>query len=211
MMVDKLLQRISEVVALQSNVVKKRISEFEDIQKQNNDVWFKELIFCILAANTSSKMASRVVDEVDFKKFIASDLDDLKKELKKVSCRFYNKRSEYIFEARKYYNLKDILILLSNDDKRDWLVENIKGIGLKESSHFLRNIGYFDFAILDKHIRSILFKFSYIDENLMTKSLTKKNYLEIESKLKKIADYFKITQGELDLYLWYMKTGVVLK
>ncbi|GAJ17855.1 unnamed protein product, partial [marine sediment metagenome] len=40
-------------------------------------------------------------------------------------------------------------IINSNIDEiklREWVVKNFKGLGYKEASHFLRNIGYKNFA-----------------------------------------------------------------
>ena len=90
---------------------------------------------------------------------------------------------------------------------REWLAENIKGIGMKESSHFLRNIGY-DIAIIDFHILDILKRSGIIKRGI---ELNKNSYIEIENKLKIIAKSAKLTMAELDLYLWYMETGKVLK
>jgi N-glycosylase/DNA lyase len=41
--------------------------------------------------------------------------------------------------------------------------------------------------------------------------MTKKRYLEIEAVLKKIAEKLDMSLAELDLYLWYLETGKVLK
>jgi len=84
------------------------------------------------------------------------------------------------------------------------LVENIKGIGLKESSHFLRNLGFENFAIVDRHVLKILKEREVIDK--IPKTLTKKRYLEIEEKLKNIAKSLNLNLAELDLYLFYLDT-----
>jgi len=41
--------------------------------------------------------------------------------------------------------------------------------------------------------------------------MSKKKYLEIEKQLEKIAGEVNMNLAELDFYLWYMKTGKVLK
>jgi N-glycosylase/DNA lyase len=81
-------------------------------------------------------------------------------------------------------------------------------LGYKEASHFLRNIGFMDVAIIDRHILNILVEYGLIKR---PKTLSKKNYLEIEKKLEKLAKKTRMSLGELDFYLWYMKTGKVLK
>lgn len=193
-------------------LIKQRVKEFNKINKGTNEEWFHELVFCLLAANTSSKMASRVTENISTKDFLTLPIDKLKIKLQEQSCRFFNKRAEYIIKARKNNKLKDILSKFPNNfEKREWLVENIKGVGMKEASHFLRNTGHYDLAILDKHVKNILFEHKYISETLRSKALTKVKYLEIEEILSEIASELNLTQGELDFYLWAMKTGEVLK
>ena len=73
-----------------------------------------------------------------------------------------------------------LLLEFSKDNKkiRQWLVDNIKGLGYKEASHLLRNIGYRNLAILDRHILRNLQKLKII--NIIPKNLNKNNYLSIE-------------------------------
>ena len=92
---------------------------------------------------------------------------------------------------------------------RNYLVENVKGIGWKEASHFLRNVGHRDLAILDRHILKNLVKLNVVKE--VPKSLTPKVYFEIEEKFKKFSNEIKIPIDELDLLFWSMETGEVFK
>ena len=92
---------------------------------------------------------------------------------------------------------------------REGLVENIKGLSYKESSHFLRNIGFFKFAILDKHILRTLKENKLIPK--IPNQMNKNNYLLFEKILSRLSIRLKLSQGELDLYLWYLKTGKILK
>jgi len=123
--------------------------------------------------------------------------------LRSLGHRFYSKRAEYIVEARKFRNIKDVVTSMEPFAAREWLVENVKGIGYKEASHFLRNVGYFEFAILDRHVLRVLEENNIIEA---PRTLTRKRYLEIESEVKKLAETLKMTPGELDLYLWFLKT-----
>ena len=88
-------------------------------------------------------------------------------------------------------------------------MKNIKGLGYKEASHFMRNVGYNNLAILDRHILNLMLEQGYL--RAKPKTLTRKTYFEIEQKFKKIADGLRMSMAELDLYMWYMKTGEVLK
>ena len=180
-------------------VIDNRISEFKELGKKDKNNLFKELCFCLMTANFNAKRAIEIQEKIG-NGFIDFSLEELKDSLKKLGHRFPNARANYIYEARQH---KDSLIL-----ERDWLVKNIKGLGLKESSHFLRNIGFQDFAIIDFHIIDILVENKIIEK---PKNLNKKNYLEIENKLKGLADELNLTLSELDLYLWYMETDTILK
>jgi N-glycosylase/DNA lyase len=137
------------------------------------------------------------------------ECSDLQLELKKIGYRFPNIRAKYINETQKQKNiLPEILKQLYGESLRNWLVKNIKGIGYKEASHFLRNIGYDNYAIIDFHIIDILTNYGYIQK---PKTITKKRYLEIEQQLKQIAQTCNLTLAQLDFYLWYLETGKILK
>ena len=120
--------------------------------------------------------------------------------------------------ARQHKNELNKLLNKDTNEKikREWIVKNIKGLGMKESSHFLRNIGYNNVAILDFHVIDLLVE-NKITKRLKTstgkatKTLTPKRYLEIEKKLEQLCKKTNLNQSELDLYLWYMETGKVLK
>jgi N-glycosylase/DNA lyase len=80
---------------------------------------------------------------------------------------------------------------------------------MKEASHFLRNVGHKDLAILDRHILNLMFDRGYLLER--PKTLTPKQYLAVEETFNMIAENLEMSSAELDLYMWYMKTGIVLK
>ena len=135
--------------------------------------------------------------------------EELSNKLSEMGHRFPNCRAKYISDSSKYnQHIKDIICSTKDKELREWLVENIKGLGYKESSHFLRNIGFDNLAIIDFHIIDVLVAYNIIKK---PKSLTKKKYLEIENTLRKIAKETNLSLAELDLYLWYMETGKILK
>ncbi len=188
-------------------LVDKRIRDFEMTGKQGIKRIFSELCFCILTANYSALGGIEIQREIG-DKFLTLSEKELSEELKKLGHRFPNKRAEFIVEARKKLPLIEEALKLPELKLREWLVKNIKGIGYKEASHFMRNIGYKNAAIIDFHIIDLLVREGIIKK---PKTLTKKKYLEVESELKKIADKTGLNLAELDLYLWYMETGKILK
>lgn len=192
-------------------IIDNRMNEFSKLGKQSSNEIFKELCFCFLTANFSAEGGIRIQKEIN-DKFLSSSEFELAEELKKLGHRFPNARANYISEAQKHKdNIKETLNSFQNEQNlRKWIVDNIKGLGFKEASHFLRNIGYRNLAIIDFHIVDLLVRQGLI-EPLKSKSLTPKKYLEIENVLKEIAEKTNTNLGELDLYLWYEETGKILK
>ncbi|MBI2647419.1 N-glycosylase [Candidatus Woesearchaeota archaeon] len=177
---------------------------------------FEELAFCIFTANTSAEMGLKAVDAVR-NVLINGTADDMTRRLEGI-YRFNNLRPEFIVHTRNYlknslnFRLKTEINSFENrDELRDFFALNkeIKGIGMKEASHFLRNIGFRGYAILDKHIINSLHEFGILKTNDRPKN--KKEYLEIEEKFKGFSDNIGIDMDELDLLLWSRKNGRILK
>lgn len=186
-----------------------KIREFSKIKDQTLDKIFGELCFCIMTANCSAKKCIEVQAKIGVG-FQNLAEEDLSQKLKMYGYRFPNIRARYIVKAREFQKELKEKVNENNNLKelREWVVKNIKGIGYKEASHFLRNIGYTGFAIIDFHVIDLLVKFKLIEK---PKTLTKTKYLEIEALLSKIAEKLNLNLGELDLFMWYLETGKVLK
>lgn len=132
--------------------------------------------------------------------------------------RYPNARARYVAASRDFLRehcgLQLRKKLESFDcrlERRDWLVleKGIKGLGYKEASHYLRNIGFKGYAILDKHVLNCLAELKIIDEPKPPN--TRSKYLRIEEKLRQLTEMTRIDFDEIDLVLWSMKTGVILK
>ncbi len=176
---------------------------------------FEELAFCILAANTSAEMGMKTVDKLRHMMRRASPAEMTA--AIRGSYRFINLRPEYIVHSRTYLQQLEVPLhelVGSFEDKhelRDFLADNtgIKGIGYKEASHFLRNVGIGGFAILDKHIVNTMHEFGIVPTNKTPSS--RKQYFELEQKYLEFSDKLGIHPDELDLLLWSRKTGKILK
>jgi len=193
-------------------VVSKRLKEFGEKNSAGNNEWFSELCFCILTANSKAKTAIIIQNELGCKGFLEKSQDELSKIISRNKHRFSNMKSKYLVKAREYKDIQPIirgLIFKGQKEVRNHLADNVTGIGLKEASHFLRNIGFFELAILDRHILALLKEHGYIDE--IPKPVTKKKYFEIENVFQSLAKELGMSSAELDLYMWYMRTGEVLK
>jgi len=206
-----------EVERLRANqevrsTVEGRMGEFVEVHGRGSHAWFEELVYCLLTANSSARLGQLCVDALcDCGALLEGTLEEVVEVLRLQGHRFYNKRAEYIVGARRLASTLKATVTGFDEvgEARAWLVENVKGLGWKEASHFLRNVGYFDVAIIDRHILSNLREHGVIPDN--KKGLTKRRYLEYEGILRRMADDLGMSLGELDLYLWYRKTGKVLK
>lgn len=198
----ELIKLINELKASPiNNIVNTRIKEFSAIPSDFNSL-FRELSFCILTAGTSAELGLKTITHLGDTLF-KGNYQDIQKKLKEI-YRFHTIRAKYLHDARDSFKKLN----LNSPNIRDELVKNIKGLGMKEASHFLRNIGFKDYAIIDFHIIDILTKYGLIEK---PKTLTRNKYLEIENVLKELAKKVNLNLAELDLYLWYNETGKVLK
>lgn len=209
-----LIRIVKELVADSSlsSVVEDRVKEFQCVKTQDSRAWFEEMVFCILTANSKAEIGLKCVDALKRRNLILNGSQEaVAKTLKEIHHRFALRRAEYIVLARERLDAlkEEVLSFGSSMTARAWLVNEFMGIGWKESSHFLRNVGFLDLAILDRHVLKIMAEHTLIKEQ--TKSLTRKKYLEYESILRKFSCKVDIPLGKLDLYLWYLKTGKILK
>ena len=214
---EKSYHHLKQAYIEKKPAISKRLSDFRKILEEADDnQLFEELAFCICTAGASAKMGIKSVDAM--KNILPNGgLNTLRKRLDGVH-RFPNVRPAYIVHTREYlkkeHGFKIRELLLSFDDpidRRDFLAKNnnIKGIGYKEASHFLRNIGFSGYGILDKHILNTLYEFKVI--NNPKPPSTRDKYLYTEEKLKGLAEILEIHMDELDLLLWSEKTGEILK
>ncbi len=205
---------INEINYLKQNTqlnrtIKKTIHSFKQYKHNaTNNELFSELCYCILTANCQAQTCLTIQKTFSIP-FATATKNQIKTHLKKHHYRFPNIRTEFIIEAQQYKdNLKKILNTYQKSKRREWFIDHIKGLGMKEASHYLRNIGYDNYAIIDTHILSILQSYEIIKK---PKTITKKRYLQIEQKLQQIANKTDLTLASLDLYLWYMQKGLILK
>ncbi|HEX8708364.1 MAG TPA: N-glycosylase/DNA lyase [Pyrinomonadaceae bacterium] len=194
-----------------------RLAEFREVWRAGSDerLW-EELVYCIFTAGASARMGLRSVEAV---RHLLRDggHSELSQALTGVH-RYPVSRTGYIVVTRDYLRqdcalrLRERLESFTDPlERRDWLARErrIKGLGYKEASHYLRNIGLSGYAILDKHILRSLAELGIIESP--QPPTTRTRYLETEERLRRFARDVRIDFDELDLVLWSMKTGEVLK
>jgi N-glycosylase/DNA lyase len=190
-----------------------RKKEFKRIGRCKKYV-FRELCFCILTPQAKAEKCWSAVKELFRRGFPTKTLSlrEVRKILKH-NVRFYQKKASYLVSAAKNFdNLWEVLNKKAMDGfaVREEIIKAIKGVGYKEASHFLRNIGHSSqLAILDRHILKNLRAFGIIKE--VPKNLTKKTYLKIEEKMIKFSKKVGIPVVDLDLLLWAKEAGYVFK
>jgi len=202
-------ERISQFKSLkEKGITKFSFKPFLKIEPYDADI-FSEGCFCILTANSSATMGIKIQKEVGIEGFHNYDIDKLYEIIRKNGHRFAMQRAERIVKLRDKKTLLENLAKEKNGKfAREILVKEVHGYGYKEASHFLRNIGFDDVAIIDRHISRFLFEKGLVKPR---KTITKKVYLECEEALEKISQDFGLTQAKLDLYIFYIKTKKVLK
>ncbi|HSU26549.1 MAG TPA: N-glycosylase/DNA lyase [Pyrinomonadaceae bacterium] len=197
--------------------IRRRLSDFEAVWRKGSDrdLW-EEMVFCFFTGGCSARMGLRSVEAVR-SILLTGTREEFVAALRGVH-RYPNERARYIEESRNFL-LTDCDLRLrqrlagfaDRNERRDWLVKEkgIKGLGYKEASHFLRNIGFTGYAILDKHVLRSMAELKIIDDPKPPNSGSR--YLTVEERLKSLASTLGIDFDELDLVLWSMKTGEILK
>ena len=194
-----------------------RLAEFRELKDRGSEEdIFKELVFCLLTPQSRAELCWTAVENLAKRNLLLTgDRESIANSL--TGVRFKATKAQYIVEARRKFVVNGEIRLKSrlcgfNDvsDARDWLVREVRGIGYKEASHLLRNIGLgTDLAILDRHILKNLKLLGVIEET--PASLSRRRYLELERALKHFSERIHIPLSHMDFVLWYKETGIVFK
>ncbi len=205
-------ERLRSSYLKRKDLISARLREFKEVfEKGDDNRIFEELAFCLLTSAVGPRMGQKSIDAIR-DVLIQGNEEDIYEKL--LNVHKYPEKASFVVLARDYlkkefdFKLKDLILSIEDPlERRDFfaLNKNIKGIGLVQASHFLRNIGFTGYAILDKNIVLSLYQFGVIDSP--KPPTTRRKYLEIEGKLKEFAKELEIGVDELDLLLWSEKTG----
>ena len=196
-------------------------------EMSENELW-QELCLCILSSNVPYELARSaffqllrkgylqlrwIVSAPDSQEMIANELAKPLYSPKRLNgsyrrYRFPNVRSKNICQAANIVSsdkdwLSELLATSSSEEEvRDFLVANIPGLGLKQASHFLRNIKFSQqLAIIDSHVRSFLVRVGAAVES-DAKAITPKDYLRLESRLQEICSKYGLNISIADMAIW---------
>jgi len=234
------INQFKKLYRIKKKEIISRLKEFEKIWSDKNDEEiFTELAFCILTPQSRAKLCWDAIVKLREKDLLLKgNAEQIRQGLSGV--RFKNKKAKYIVKARKLFmtqnrikaipshhplvkggrgdfkvnnnvSLKPILSkFVDVYECRDWLEKNINGLGYKEASHFLRNIGFGEkIAILDRHILRNLKEIGIIEE--IPKYLNRSGYSRIEKNMIEFSKQINIPPSHLDLLLWSKETGEIFK
>jgi N-glycosylase/DNA lyase len=205
----KALLQLHKLHGERREAIRKRLKDFSRVLPSQ---YFYELAYCILTPQSSAVNATKAVERLQANSFFEMPFDPEPILFQKdFYIRFHRTKARLLLRLRESF--PDILHALSDSRPtivlREWLVEHVYGFGYKEASHFLRNTGHRDLAILDRHILKNLKRFGAI--RTIPKTLTRKRYLELENQFHRFANTVGIPLDELDLLFWSMETGEILK
>jgi N-glycosylase/DNA lyase len=203
-------------------------SEKQKIELKNETELWLELIFSILSSRVKYEQVKATFQNlkkseiISSPKQIISSNTNIKKiesilkmpvtysynEKKYFSCfPFSPQRSRYIYQsAKNIYETTSISDLLlkseSANDARKNLMSKCLGLGPKQASMYLNNIGYsHHFAVLDTHILAYLNIIQLLKEKFVSVSNLKK-YESIEIMYFNYAKSFSVNLLKLDLAIW---------
>jgi N-glycosylase/DNA lyase len=208
----KLKNEIIEHYELKKFEIQKRLKEFEDVKREN---YFYELCFCICTPQSKAVNAFIVQNRLMKLNFEQKNIEEseLVEILRKPEnyIRFHNQKAKRLLELKKDWTNIELIINsdLDNFNKRNTIAKRVKGIGFKEASHFLRNIGFKGLGILDRHILRLLVENEVYSE--IPNILTEKRYLEVEKSFISYSNLIGIDIDELDLVFWSFINGEIIK
>ena len=207
---ETLIAELQLLHAARRRAIRSRLGEFRRVRQSG---YFFELLYCLLTPQTSAESAGKAVEELQRLSFQSREIDPEPILRNRTSyIRFHKTKSQHLLRLKDQFPV--VVEFLSEErpapELRQWLVDNVMGLGYKEATHFLRNVGRNDgLAILDRHILRNLRRYGAIRS--VPKSLSRKHYLSIERQFMRFAEKTGIPLDELDLLFWSMETGVIRK
>ena len=179
--------------------IKSRLTDFKNLPAEKQ---FEEFQFCLL---TPQSNAQRCWQAVEFITKLKNPTHEQVLEILSKKTRFHNTKAKRILNAKETWKKIQPLFTQKNTvELRNQISKEVNGYGLKEASHFLRNIGLSNnqIAILDRHIL----------RNLKVEKIkSQKHYLEVEQQFLNHAKSINILPDELDLLWWSQENGEIFK
>ncbi len=200
--------------------IRQRLNEFAAVPQEE---WFYETAFCLLTPQSKAVHADAVIrtlKERGFRDGPFDPVDTLRDPNHYI--RFHRVKADRLLWLQQHWlEIEPILAdarhhagqdhagHLRCRERRDALAGSINGMGLKEASHVLRNIGCRGLAIIDRHLLRCLEACGVIPDRSV--SMTARRYHEIEIAFAAFSSKVGIEMDELDLLFWSEISGLLLK
>jgi len=190
--------------------IRARLCEFETVLPKDR---FYELCFCLLTPQSSAVHANAVVESLKCVHY-QEDGQDVLHLLRQPNqyIRFHNTKHARLIKARRQWPAIAAIVDrydISPVERRDLIAQTVDGFGLKESSHFLRNIGVRGLAILDRHLLTNLVRCGVYGEVPSVSTISR--YKSVEKQFIEYCLDIGIDIDEVDLLFWCAQTGFILK
>ena len=190
----------------------KHMDKVFDISRFSDENIFYMLTFCILVPAGKATRCNDAVTGLKMlnyynkglsRKILSKLLTPLirfpKQKMERLIS-LHNKKEDIIFLVRSYARK------LSPIELRDALVKEVDGLGYKAASHFLRNLGVNELAIIDVHI--LKYSEYFFHSSISTIPSVKNKYELVESFFNKWAEKeFDLCPSQLDWLIWCMESG----
>jgi len=215
-----------KIIQVIHNTYKDRAYEFFKQKKNSNlseEGKWKEMIYCILAGTQVPVEIARraqlaILEYKDGNGYIwnidrlsnksEEDFKQLEKILRNAGYRYPKTKAKCIMNAAEFfvknYNGSINEFLASQPDAkllRSTLIRNIKGIGIKIATHWLRNIGY-PLGTIDIHVKRLLEWTGLVELENWPNTMTDKLFIFLERKIEDLARDARLEVNILQYELW---------
>lgn len=193
----------------QREAIRARLADFTAVPPE---AYFYELCYCLCTPQSKAVHAYAVVERLRDGRFMELGWDPTPVLRDPATyIRFHTTKGARLLAARESW--PEIAHALATpmppEEIRDWLVGAVNGFGMKEASHFLRNIGRRGLAIIDRHLLTNLVACGVY--RVIPPLHTHKRYRTIERRFRSFSQRVGIDMDELDLLFWSKQAGLILK
>ncbi len=208
----ELIARLRRAYDERYELIQQRLEEFRDVGS-SPEATFYELCYCLCTPATAARSALRLIEELRRQQFHSRPLPTgILEDLLRTPAhyvRFHRTKAQRL--ARVHGLFGQVWQLrhsgLPSRELRRQLVQIVPGFGMKEASHFLRNTGASDVAVIDRHIVRWMQRCGLPVRLPRSRS----EYEAAEAAFTALAEHVEISLPALDLLLWSLETGEVLR
>lgn len=203
-------EHLAVLYAERADEIQRRLNDFARIERSR---WFYEMCFCLMTPQSSAVHASMVQLELESMDFLSHG-QDVVEVLRRPDryIRFHHTKHGRLHRARSDWARIEAVIAdaaMTARDRRNALREMVDGFGMKEASHFLRNIGLRGLAIIDRHLLTNMVACGIYGDVPSVSTVTR--YLDVEERFAAYCNAIGIDMDEIDLLFWCAQTGHILK